>query len=113
MGYEQAKFWVDIVQTLVSAGLFLWLYLINRHQVNEAQLRALDSKTDKRLDDHGDRITKLETDVKHAPDDEDLRGIHQRIDDVVRAISTLEGEFSGANRTLQLIHEHLLSGGNK
>jgi len=71
------------------------------------------SGIDNQLRDHRDRIARLETAVKAGPTHSDLAGLHERITGLGKSVSTLTGEFQGANRTLQLIHSFLLQGGKQ
>ena len=66
---------------------------------------------DRQLSDHRERIGRLETAAESAPSHEDLSNLHRRINDIAEDMSSLAGEFKGANATLDLIHSFLLTGG--
>ena len=51
----------------------------------------------------------MERDLRHAPNHDDLKRIHSRLDEVSDDLSKLMGEFKGTAHTLSLIHEHLLN----
>lgn len=69
------------------------------------------SDLDRMVADHRERIGKLEATVDKGPTHEDLSDLHARITDLGQSVSTLAGEFKGANHTLELIHSFLLNGG--
>lgn len=66
---------------------------------------------DHELQDHGERIARMEAAAEKSPTHDDLSGLRRRIDEVAGLINGLQGEFKGANHTLGLIHAFLLSGG--
>lgn len=65
---------------------------------------------DRRLDNHAERVTRIEATTANSPTHDDLAALHKRIDKVASAIDGLQGEFKGASHTLQLIHSYLLKG---
>jgi len=69
------------------------------------------SDLDRMIADHRERIGRLEATVNQGPTHEDLADLHERITDLSQSVSTLTGEFKGANHTLELIHTFLLNGG--
>lgn len=110
MQYETIKIWIDLTQWLTTAAVGLYVYAVNRHRVTNARISALEEHVDKRMDDHSDRLARLEQDARHAPSHEDLKRIHHRLDSVNGELREMRGEFHAANRTLELIHQHLLDG---
>ncbi len=113
MDYAALDFWWKVSITLMNAGMGLYLYLVNRNRVTNERIGTLQTNVDLRLDNHTERLARLEQDVRHAPTHDDLKRLHARIDEMTGSMRRLEGEFSGANHTLSLIHEHLLNGGGK
>jgi hypothetical protein len=113
MDYAALDFWWKVAMTAMNVGMGLYLYLVNRNRVTNERIGKLETGVDDRLDNHTERLARLEQDVRHAPTHDDLKRLHARIDEVNNSLKRLEGEFSGANHTLGLIHEHLLKGGGK
>ena len=97
-----SKFWLDLVQSVVMAGITLWMWASNRRA---AQKKEVDEK----LAGLGERITVTEQKIDNGPDHDDIKRIYDRMDDIGGELKQLVGEFQGVNRTLQLLHEHLLS----
>lgn len=113
MGYGEIKIWIDLLQWLTTAAVGLYVYAVNRHRVTNERISALESHVDERLDDHSDRLARLEQDARHAPSHDDLKRLHKRLDDMNGELKEMRGEFYAVNRTLSMIHQHLLDGGNK
>ncbi len=97
-----SKFWLDLVQSVVSVGLALWMWAANRRA---AQKKEVDEK----LANLNDRVTVTEQQIKDGPDHDDLTRIYDRMEKMNDELRKLVGEFQGVNHTLQLLHEHLLS----
>lgn len=88
--------------------------LTKQEQAREAGKQHWDSRfsdLDRLVSDHRERIGRLEATVNQGPSHEDLADLHERITDLGQSVSTLAGEFKGANHTLELIHSFLLNGG--
>lgn len=100
---------IDVVWKLGTLMGFGWMYLANRNKVTNARITELKEDIDVKMDEHSDRLARLEQDNKHAPTLEDLGRLHQRIDDVAGAIKHIEGHTAAQTRTLDLIHQHLLN----
>lgn len=100
---------LSIANFVLTWGLAFYMHLVNKGKVTEDRITRLEQDLDIKLDGQSERLARLEQDARHAPSHDDLKRIHSRIDDVNERIGTLQGEFSGASRTLNLIHEYLLN----
>ena len=87
---------------LFNTIMVVWLAFQSRKNVKQDAL-------DTRMASHTDRLTAMERDLRHAPNHDDLKRIHSRLDEVSDDLSKLMGEFKGTAHTLSLIHEHLLN----
>lgn len=102
----------DIAYKVVS--LLLWIfvgvytYLSNRNRVTNERIGSLEDHVDTRLDNHSERLARLEKSADMGPNHEDLKALHRRIDALVASVNGLQGEFKGTSHTLALIHEYLL-----
>lgn len=118
---KELQTWLSIINTLVIWAAAVYTWLTNRNRVTneritgmqtslEDKVATLRTEMDHHLDSHADRLTRVESDLKHAPTDEDIKRLHARIDDMAGDVKELGGEFKGAKHTLQLIHQYLLQG---
>jgi len=103
-----AELWIDIFQTVLTAAVGIYVWLVTRTRVNAARISKMEEDLDARLDGHDRRLTRIEGAVEHGPTRDDLSRIHTRIDEVAAAIARIEGESHAAARNLDLIHQHLL-----
>lgn len=124
MELKDVQMWLQITNTLVIWIAALYTYFANRNRVTNERITSLQASLqtrldsmrtdmDHRLDGHGDRLSRVEKDMEHAPSHEDLQRIHARMDEVSATLSSLQGEFKGANNTLHLIHTYLMTGGKQ
>lgn len=102
------KFGFQVLQFLLTGGIGIYVYMTNKDKVTNDRITDLEKDIDKKSDDHGERIAKLEARVEKAPTHDDLAKLHEKINEVSACVNRLEGEFIGASRTLQLIHETLM-----
>lgn len=102
MDYEATKFWFDVGQTIVMGAISVWIFIANRRAAHK-------NEVNKRLQEFGDRMTIAEQQIAHAPDDADLERIYERMNQVSGEVKGLVGEFQAVRRTLELMHQHLLS----
>lgn len=98
---------------LWAVAIYTWQ--ANRRRVTEDRINELQDDMNESMDTlknqmrlHGDRLTKVEGELQHAPTHEDIKRLHIRVDAVNGSICRLEGEFKSANKTLGLIHQYLL-----
>jgi archaellum component FlaC len=107
MDYSAAKFWFDVVQTVLIAVIGLQNWFGKRHAATEADIKALKSDIDSKLNAQAERLTRVEQDLEHAPGKEDFIRLHERMDDVKddigdlnKVIGTLQGGFDQVSRQL-------------
>ncbi|MEX3628760.1 MAG: hypothetical protein VB138_03975 [Burkholderia sp.] len=112
---DLAKFNIifQIVDAIVTAAVGVYVYLSNKDKVTNDRIGELEKNVDSRVDEHGERLARLEEAAHHVPTHDDLGRIHQRIDEAVKGVNALTGKADAMNNTLMLIQQHLLNGGSK
>lgn len=108
MSVEEAKLAFDVIQTLMIAIIGIMNYLNNRQRVTNATINALKDGVDARLDSQFERLTRLEQDVKHAPNHADLAEIYREMRNVTAAISSVNAVISGQAATLKALNDQLI-----
>lgn len=93
---------LKLAVSVINLIAVVWLALSGRNRVTK---ETLDTK----LSSFSDRLTAIERDQRHAPTHEDLKRIHSRLDEALTGLSSVNGKLEGTNKTLDLIHEHLLN----
>lgn len=77
-----------------------------RFRAAEGRLAELEGG----LERAGQRLATVEVVLKDAPGHDDLGKIYERVNRMTEEVKSLAGEFAGARRTLDLLHEFLLNG---
>lgn len=93
---------------VLTWGVALYMYLANKNKVTNERINSLQADFDGKLDNHADRIARLEVKADAAPTHDDLSGIHEKINKIGEGMYSLGGKFDGVNTLLQTIHRHLL-----
>jgi hypothetical protein len=113
MDYSAAKFWFDVVQTVLIAVIGLQNWFGKRHAATEADIKALKNDIDSKLNAQAERLTRVEQDLEHVPGKEDFFRVHERLDRVCADLAELTGEFHAGNSLLKTIHQYLMNGNAK
>ncbi|MDF0377682.1 hypothetical protein [Methylophilus sp. YYY-1] len=108
MDMEAVKFGFQVLQFLVTGAIGVYVYMSKKDIVTNERIGKLENDIDQKIDQHGERIARLEAKAEKAPTHEDIGKVYDKINQVSDCVSRLEGEFAGATRTLQLIHETLM-----
>lgn len=113
MDYTAADFWWKVFITVINMGIGAYLFWERHNDVTQRRIDALETGLDERLDGHAVRLSEVESRIEMMPSHKDLSDLHERINEVSKAVHTLYGETTGIRTTLGLIHQHLLNGGGK
>lgn len=113
MDHEWIKVSVDLAQFVILGIIGWYNWQDRRRDARAAQIKALETEIDQRLDVMTARMTRVETLIEEMPDHSDLGAIHEKMNRTSEDVSRIAGEMKGINATLSLIHEYLLNGGHK
>lgn len=108
MDMETIKFIFQVVQMLATAGLGLYFYITKKNIVTNERIGKLEADLDVKLDEHAERITRVEEKVANAPTHKDLGEIYNKVNEVSACVNRLEGQFESTNKTLGIIHQYLM-----
>ena len=79
--------------------------------VEETARKALQDMADKawhRIGQHGERISKIEGDVRNAITDDDIAAVHRRVDEIAAVVSRTEGQLTEISKNLDFIKQALM-----
>jgi predicted nuclease with TOPRIM domain len=117
------KYWPVLLFVLNFLGIWVG-WSVRKGVATQEDLKAHATEIRKELDDHSDetnrimqdvqrRLTHVEASIQHGPSDDDLKRLHERLDDVSGEMKTLSGQFTGAIEQLRMLNQFLLEGGGK
>lgn len=123
--YHELKPWIDILsqkQNGITAVVIACMWFFTRKRVTSNDITDLKDSINKKLDEqeqsatdrleeHAERLTCLEIDMKHMPTQNDITGMNLRIDKVHGALQRVDGRLEGINRAVDLMNQHLINRG--
>jgi predicted nucleic acid-binding Zn-ribbon protein len=115
------NFWT-ILLFAMNFGLALFVAISNRSKVAEDELKAMktDLQTDiknskesitRRIEQHGERLARIESDIENSIGDDDIKAVHRRVDELSASSNKMEGQLSMIIDSLKEIHKIMLTSG--
>ena len=116
--YTAMKFWWEVIITIAVAGNFVFQWLLNRDRVTRSAIEnaiELSNKkyqeVDLRTDSLHDRVSRLEHDMAHMPDDKVVSDLYDKLNVTNREMGELSQNLAATNNLLNILHGHLLNKG--
>jgi hypothetical protein len=109
MDFDAWRLGWDIAQFAVTAAVGFYVYISNRQRVTQERLVKLEREVDGRLDNHAERITKLEGHVEYLPTHGDLQGIRDSLAAQNALISGMAEGVHALRKSVDRINDYLLS----
>lgn len=122
MSLDEIKLGFDLLQTIATFGIGIWLYLEKKRDTTHARIDALEAASDKRLDEHTKQIATLEArpvpshqqlqehaarlsalEARTGPSHQDLGDLHEKVNEIAVSSGRMEGEIKVLSDTLRLI----------
>lgn len=104
---------LQVLNAVASAALWIYVKYGDRNNAVDRKFAELEASMDKRIDELEKGQAAIKSSLVHAPTHGDLARIHSRIDEVAKGISHIQGEFAGTSKTVDLIHNYLMTNGAK
>ena len=111
MSWEAWRVAIDLAQFIWLALMAIWVHLRTAHQATAGKLEELHEEVQQKMSSQAERISRLEVAVQHGPSAENIKILHERIDELSRAVNQLVGQFDVTKERIRLMSEHLLRGG--
>jgi hypothetical protein len=109
MNYEIAGFWLGCIEFVLISIIGLSHFYFKKEAATTDKLNALEQKMDGRTDNHAERITVLESGLKHALTAKDLDAslekLYLKINNVSDSLSSLTGEFKHVSNSLDRLYD--------
>lgn len=106
---ELLKFGWGVLITLCSfAGAIVMLWA-SKNFVRRDEYDDAHEKNQRKLIEHSDRLTRIETELRQAPKHSDLVALSAHVSELRSQIAELKGQSKQTNHLLAAIHEHLLN----
>lgn len=105
---EEWRLFVQIAEFLLMSCIGFYTYMSNKNKVTNDRINDFERDVDDKFDSHSSRIAMLEAHLSHVPTQDDLGGLHEKVNEVAGAVRELKGEFYQVSHTVNLIHETLM-----
>lgn len=109
MDISTVKDWVATVAAILGFMLSIYAVLTKSSQANTDKI----VKIDERLDDHSERLQKVEGDIKHLPDTDAVHSMQLSMKDMQIEMATMAAEAQASNRTLRRMEDFLMKKGTE
>jgi septal ring factor EnvC (AmiA/AmiB activator) len=114
------NFWT-ILLFAMNFGLALFVAISNRSKVAEDELKDMkkDLQEDikkskeaitKRIESHGERLARIESDIENSIGDDDIKAVHRRVDELSASSNEMKGQLHMIIKGLDEIQKIMLSG---
>lgn len=111
MDIETAKLLFQVLQFVITGAIGIYVYLTAKNRVTNERIGKLEKDLDEKLDDHGERIARLEAHVERAVTHDDLGKVYGTIKGVDGKVSAIGGQLTGIDATLRQIVARIISKG--
>lgn len=107
MSTFDGKFMLDLIQTLLISVIGVMNWLGKRHSVTQSAIVRLEDNIDARLDDHANRLTRTEQDLKNLPSHADLAEIYREMRNMTNTLSVMNAALSAQTSTMAALKEQV------
>lgn len=116
------NFWT-VLLFLMNFSLAVFVTVSNRSKVANDELKSIkealqkdikasrDSVTD-RMEKHGERLSRIETEIENSVGNDDLVAVHRRVDEIFASSNKMNGQLEMVISNLKEIHAFILAGNN-
>lgn len=115
------NFWT-VFLFVMNFGLALWIALSNRGKAASDELKTMKTDLQKsisqsselignRLNQHSERLSRIESDIENAIGDDDLSAIHRRVDPILEKLSRQEGQLQALISSVQQLTSMIMQKG--
>ena len=95
MNWEAAAVYWDVAQWVVTALVGLYAWITSRQRATQAEISELASATDKRLTTHAERLVKIEEQIRHLPEDSEIKELTANVAELHGDVKALAARFEG------------------
>jgi predicted nucleic acid-binding Zn-ribbon protein len=116
MDAQFLKDWGSIIATFIAIGSVVYTWLTAGSKTNSEELKKVREKNTEELTRVNDaldlvetRLTKIEADMKHLPDEKALMELKIAVTEMKGSFGRMEESISGITRTVHRVEDYLLN----
>lgn len=103
MDFTQITPYLVAANILMTWGLSFYVHLVSKNKAVTDRLDAMESTLVGDLNDHAQRLARLESNYANAPTHADLAKLYDKVNRVAESCSRMEGQIDGMDSTLRLM----------
>lgn len=107
MDWVATGVWVDLAQWAVTVAVGLYVWVTGRQRASQAQIAELAATTDRRLTTHGERLVRLEEQLRHLPDDVEIKALTAGVAGLQGDMKGLSAEMKGLSTVAKLMQRQI------
>lgn len=109
--FETIKIGLEVIFFVISCGAAVYASLVARSTASQEKVDTLETNLQKDIAELRAQLGRLDERSKQSPTHSDLERVYGRIDQIAKTVNNMAGAFEGTQRTVNLIHDYLLTQG--
>ena len=101
------KVLIDLAQWLTTIGVALYVWASNRHRATRDQIEEVRKTHDHRLDNHAERLTRSEEQLRHLPTVSALTELAERVGELHGDLKALSAKFEGWQEVANMMRRQI------
>lgn len=95
--------YLAVANFALTWGLAFYIHLINKDKATTDRMERLEGDLVQRLNQHSDRLTKLESQLSQIPSHNDLGKLYDRVNEQAQTVARMAGVVDQMNDNLRLM----------
>lgn len=94
---------VSAANFFLNWGIGFYVHLVSKNKVTNDRISKLEGDFDARMDGQGERIARLEAQMRVVPTHDDLGKLYDKVNATANNVASMAGQLNGINENLRLI----------
>lgn len=94
---------VSAANFFLNWGIGFYVHLVSKNKVTNDRITKLENDFDTRMDGQGERIARLEEQMRTVPTHDDLSKLYDKVNATANMVSSIAGELKVVNDNLRMI----------
>ena len=106
-----ADTWIQIAVACVAAASLITTVVIYRNSMRRKdyhELKTREEKQDKAIGELQNNVSRIGSELRHAPTHEDMGRLHEKLNAISREVSETHSSMKANMRQTEMIQQHLM-----
>lgn len=109
LDWESINIGRQVIEFLLVVAFIIYSYLRDQNKVTTARLAAVETALIDRYEEHGERLTKVETEVAAQPTHKDVAALYDSINRLAATVNQLVGETKLQSDCLRMMINNMVN----